>query len=120
MRRSVPLACTLLRMNMPRIWRPASSSESAWAMGTPVQQIVRAIELAHSRAAATRRFSFARTYPPQIALQYILQCIRLTRSRTSDEKIWREDAMKRRMVLVAGFAALIGAMPAAHAVEFPT
>ena len=28
--------------------------------------------------------------------------------------------MKRRMVLAAGFAALIGALPAAHAAEFPT
>ena len=28
--------------------------------------------------------------------------------------------MKRRMVLTAGFAARIGALPAVHAAEFPT
>jgi tripartite-type tricarboxylate transporter receptor subunit TctC len=35
-------------------------------------------------------------------------------------KVYREDAMKRRMMMAAGFAALIGALPAAHAAEFPT
>src|SRR5882757_2270985 len=43
----------------------------------------------------------------------------ITRNRRS-KKIDREDAMKRRMALAASFAALIGAMSAAHAVEFPT
>src|SRR5947199_10760728 len=121
MRRSVPLACTLLRMNMPRIWRPASSSESACAMDTPSQQIVCALELDHSRAAATRRFSFTRTYPPQFALRCTLQCVQLSGSRTgSDKKSLSENAMKRRMVVAAGFAALIGVLPAARAAEFPT
>src|SRR6478609_6262254 len=86
MRRSVPLACTLLRMNMPRIWRPASSSESACAMDTPGQQIARALELDHSRAAATRRFSFTPTYPPQFALQCVLPCDRLCGSRARYDK----------------------------------
>jgi tripartite-type tricarboxylate transporter receptor subunit TctC len=42
----------------------------------------------------------------------------ITRNRR--KRIDREDAMKRRMALAASFAALIGAMSSAHAVEFPT
>ena len=38
----------------------------------------------------------------------------------ASKKVYREDAMKRRMVMAAGFAALIGVLPAARAAEFPT
>src|SRR4029079_5107265 len=40
--------------------------------------------------------------------------------KAATKKVYREDAMKRRMVMAAGFAALIGALPAARAAEFTT
>jgi tripartite-type tricarboxylate transporter receptor subunit TctC len=38
----------------------------------------------------------------------------------ASKKVYREDAMKRRMVMAAGFAAVISALPVARAAEFPT
>src|SRR4029079_13235315 len=40
--------------------------------------------------------------------------------KAATKKVYREDAMKRRMVMAAGFAVLIGVLPAARAAEFPT
>src|SRR5690242_16332202 len=91
-------------------------------MGTPGQQIARALRARPFTRRRNKTFQFHTNLSTAVCATIRLQCVRLSGSRGTlrPKKVYREDAMKRWMVMAAGFATLIGALPAARAAEFPT